>query len=86
MKLILVNNFHVSNIISIERVEIKGIINYRNGILKFHLGKFLFFLPTLMEQNFNANASVSIVFRHELYAREKGKNHDGIPFPLSATQ
>lgn len=69
----MINNFHVSNIISIERMEIKGIINYRNGILKFHLGKFLFFLPTLMEQNFNANASVSIVFRHELsrITREK---------------
>lgn len=80
----------MSNIISIERVGIKGSINYRNGILKFHLRKFLFFffLPTLMEQNFNVNASVSGVSTRALahYAREKEKNHDGIPFPLSATQ
>lgn len=78
----------MSNIISIERVGIKGSINYRNGILKFHLQISFFFLPTLMEQNFNANASVSGVSTRALahYAREKEKNHDGIPFPLSATQ
>lgn len=74
------NSFHVRNIISIERVEIKRIINYKNKILKFHFRNvkyFFFFLSTLMEQNFNTNASVSACFdtsSRALRARKRKKS------------
>lgn len=66
----------MSNIISIERVGIKGSINYRNGILKFHLRKFLFFF---FYQHWWNKISMLMrrypVFRHELsrITREKKK-------------